>query len=225
MDRLNGKRMESFRRVQEFMQERQADFADSELALDLSGKLNNLVTELRRYDLTQSTGHKSAMAGAVGQKSVREKLREMINAINRTARALARQYPDAPARFSMPANYSDKDLLATAQSFIEQAEPLAADFIRFKLPPDFMTQLQGLVNTFEELATDRERAGSKRRVANSAIGDAIAEGLEIVGQLDVLVRNRYLGDKQSLMAWSIARRVGRPARARVASGNETSEEE
>ncbi|MGB7923671.1 MAG: hypothetical protein WCF57_10545, partial [Pyrinomonadaceae bacterium] len=134
-----------------------------------------------------------------------------LEAISRTAAslALAGTTPGLEDRFRMPRGNNDQALINSARAFAQDAAPIAARFIDFGLPQDFIASLNTAITEFEQ-AINRQNTGRDTHVAaTSAIDDALERGIKIVGQLDAIVRNKYADDKPQLAAWQSASHVER----------------
>ena len=138
-----------------------------------------------------------------------------MEAINRTARALALSSPGLDKRFSFPRGNNDQALLTTARSFLANAAPLKAEFLRNELPADFLERLAARIQSFEQNIAVQNQSRGARVTATSAIKNVVARGLNVLRQLDAVVRNKFAADPATLAAWESAshiERASRPAR-------------
>ncbi|MFN0121223.1 MAG: hypothetical protein ACKV2V_12055 [Blastocatellia bacterium] len=216
--------LDQFRRVLTFVEERRNDFIDSETARNLFTRLGDLHEDLRRRQKTLSQERETQTTDTTKRGELRTQLRDALAAISRTAQALKRRQMELPGRFTLPRKYNDQELLATAELFLAQAEPLAAEFIAYRMPADFVASLRGMITRFEASLADIDRVRARRRETLTDTEDAINEGMDIVRDLDALIRNQYAGDKGALESWAFTRRINRPrAHATTATTEEKQE--
>lgn len=211
MDDRERLRFEMFSRVNEFGAAHGEAFAARSLGKELLGEVAAVVAELGEHAATQVSGGSSAKQGTASKAAARAALREDLEAINHTARAMgvgAKAGVGAAGvgeKFRLPRGNSDQTLLATARSFATDAEPLKAEFIRYEMPADFLEDLAADIASFES-ATSGQNSGLENQVsATAAIDEAIERGMKAVRQLDSVMRNKFRGDAPTLAAWERAR--------------------
>jgi hypothetical protein len=176
--------------------------------------LGALVTELQGHVGEQDSGRRVAKQGSSSKAVAREKLRESLSAISRTARTMAMDTPGLAEAFQMPAR-NDAALAGAARAFLTNATPLKASFLRNEMPADFLDQLQANLSGFET-TTGSQNLGTEQHVAATAlIEDLLARGQKIVKQLDTLIHNKFRADPALLAAWDSASHVERPSRPKV----------
>src|SRR6185436_12792194 len=93
----------------------------------------------------------------------RAALRERMEGIVRTARALGDEVPGIQDKFRMPRGSNDRDLINAARAFKSDAEPLKAHFIAHEMPADFLDELQEDIDDFESAMSNRCREPRRRR--------------------------------------------------------------
>jgi hypothetical protein len=137
----------------------------------------------------------------------REALRDDLDAIVRTARAMALDMPGLDDKFRTPRETSDQAVLNAARAFARDAAPLAGDFIQYDMPEDFLADLEKSISDFEEAIRDHEAGKDTHVAATAGIEAAIDAGLDAVRRLDAIVPNRLRNDPATLALWERARRV------------------
>lgn len=171
------------------------------------------VTQLADFAATEVSGRLSTREGTTSRTMAREALKADLDAIVRTARAMAVTMPGIDAKFPMP-HGSDQHLLNGARAFARDAAPLAKSFVEYYLPEDFLTHLHTDIANFESATRAQENGKGIKAVAIAAIEAAIEAALQAVLQLDAFVPNKLRADPTTLAQWELARRVDRPVRAR-----------
>ncbi len=204
---------EAFVRVDGFGESRSALFAAGSRGRELFAELKGIIAETVEQGQTQASQRSAAAQGTAGRNAARKTLRASMEAINRTARALAFETPGFDKRFSLPRGNNDQALLTTARSFLTEAEPSKADFIRNELPADFLDTLSTRIQSMGQHMAAQNRSLGARVTATSAIESAVARGLAVLRQLDVVVRNKFAADPATLAAWESASHIERASRA------------
>jgi hypothetical protein len=199
-------------RVRDFGAVEAASFSATTLGGELFAQVGAAATELAAHVARRISGSSDARQGTASKAVAREALRAALEMIRRTARAMSVTMPGLDAKFRIPRNMTDQELLSTAQAFALDAAPLKADLIRYALPANFLGDLDGHIDAFAS-AINIQHAGRGRQVsATAGIDDALARALSAVRQLDAIVRNTFQDDPQRLAAWESARHVQRSAR-------------
>jgi hypothetical protein len=139
-------------------------------------------------------------------------LRVQVEAVRRTARALALDEPGFDQKFRLPRGNNAAHLLTASRSFAQLATDRASDFAAHGLSAAFLDDLALCIDRFEKALRDRSASRSARVGANASLKASIEAGLRAVRRLDAVVPN-VLGDNpKAIAAWRTARRVGRTVR-------------
>jgi hypothetical protein len=212
MDTLTVRRFEMLKQVKDFGLAHSASFPAGSLGKELFDSLAQLITNLDGHGATQISSRGAAQTSAAQKATLREELRDSLAAINRTARVLAVDSPGFEAKFRMPRNVTDQQLLIAARAFVLDATPLKDDFLKHELPADFLDQLSRLITTFEQASSQKSAAVGAHVATRLTIDETVANGLQTVRQLDAIVRNKFNGDPILLSAWVRASHVARRSR-------------
>ena len=102
------------KRVRDFGAANAAAFAEGSFGRELFAAITQVVTELDDLTTNHTTGRGAAQSIAATKAATRENLRELIAALNRTARALAF---NTPGQFRLPRVASDQALLNAVRAF------------------------------------------------------------------------------------------------------------
>lgn len=207
MNSLDTKRYEMLVRVRDFGVANEALFPSSSLGGQSFVAVAGAVSALNEHAATHMSGRGSAREGTVSKAVAREALRDDLEAIMRTARAMALDTPGVDDKFRLPRGSGDQMILNTARAFLRDAGPLSADFVKHDMPDDFLADLQSDIEAFEEAIRDHETGKDTHVAARAAIEGAIDAGLDAVRRLDAIVPNRLRNDSKALASWERARRV------------------
>ncbi len=207
MNSYDTRRFEMLARVREFGDAHRELFPAGSRCADLMTTVEAAVEEISAQFTAQQAGSGVARTGASNRAALRERVRERLNAMRRSAREIAIELPGVDGQFRFPRSNGDQALIGAARSFVERAGPLRPQFSRQMLDADFFAALEFDVEAFEQALSDQRRGRDTRTTATVAIAGAIDRGAKSVRSLDTLILNRYGGEQTVLAAWRSARRV------------------
>jgi hypothetical protein len=204
-------------RVQGFGETRANDFAPNSLGKQLFASLGVIIIEIDGYAASEVSGIGEALGGTETRRQAREELRADLEAIARTARAMASDVPGLEDKFRLPRNTNDQHLLAAARAFAVDAVPLKVQFIAHELPTDFLEDLNADIAALEAAIANQASGRGSHVSARAAIDDAIERADEIVRKLDAIVKNKYANNPAVLAEWLSASHTERAPRRRKAA--------
>ena len=204
MNDSENRRRQTFGRVQQFFLAHDSDFDSSSKGKTLSTTLAAIITELDGHAQAEASGMANQRQGTATRALARSALRDALEAINRTARAMADEVPGLNDKFRMPAAGNDQILLTAARAFGAEAEPLASQFIAHELPANFLADLDADIATLEAAINDQAQGTADHAAMNDAIDDAIDRGVTVVRKLDAIVKNKYANNPAVLGEWASA---------------------
>ncbi|MFN0119894.1 MAG: hypothetical protein ACKV2V_05270 [Blastocatellia bacterium] len=207
MTKVEIRRLEMYRRVQEFGESCQNDFAVESQCRKMFRDLAEVVARLSEGSQRQSRVGNHATAAVAGKRAARAELLETMKSIQATSVTIARTHPGLDSQFAMPRQSSDEILLAAANGFAVAVEPLAAEFIALEMPEDFVSILRSQIDNFAAMMKQGSTAFTKRRGATKSIAADTAEGLRLVRLLEPAIRNKYKGNRVIMEQWEMASRV------------------
>ena len=211
MNDLDTRRYEMFVRVREFGAAHAAQFPAHTLGGELFARLNTIVNELDEHASEQVSGISSAQQSTTSKASARDELRQDLEAITRTARAMALSSPGLEDKFRAPRKSSDQVFLSVARAFAADVEPLKAEFVRRGMPANFVEDLQTDIGQFEAAIQRQIQNRGAHVAATAAIDENIERGTDTTRELDAIVRNTFAADPATIAAWSSASHIIRPA--------------
>lgn len=210
-DREN-RRYQMFARVRDFCREHMADFDPTSLAVQLFTALSAIITALASHAESQASSRGAAKQGTTSREQARQALRDDLEAINRTARAMADDVPGLDDKFRLPAHGNDQNLLHSARAFLADAEPFKVQFIAHELPADFLEDLRADITALEAAISEQESGVGQRLVAGVSIDETIDNGAAIVRKLDAIMQNKYFNNRAVLAEWTRASHTERDPR-------------
>jgi len=190
-------------RVRDFGENYGDLFAASTLAGKQFAAVAASVRELRDFAVDKRS---TARHGVLSRVAARKALLKRIDAVRRTASAMAADVPDLENTFRMPAR-TDAALLTAGHQFLRDAAPLEAQFILHGLPPTFLANLRQLVDQFEASVAQWNAARGNNAGARKNIETALKRGVAALRKLDAIVPNQLEDQPGMLANWKLERRV------------------
>jgi hypothetical protein len=213
-DRRTG---DMFERVREFFAIRADSVTPKSRAEELLAALDEVIKDVNTHAAAQTSGKAAAQSGTQSKGAAREALIETLEAMRRTARAIALDNPAFVNNFRLPrGRLNDQELLAIARSFAADAAPVKDEFIHYDMPADFLEDLNADIESFEQACGAQNRSTDAHIAATAALSAALERGLNIVRQLDAIVRNKFRDDRATLAAWTSARHIERAPKRKSA---------
>lgn len=201
--------LDMLRRVRQHGQQRAAAFPALSRGHELYAVVGTSAVNMEKFSAEQAA-HANAYSEKTAQKNVAdEALHDLMRAVNRTARSMSRSLPGVEERFGLPSNKDGETWLAFARSFSTDAVPLADEFVRRGMAPNFVDDLKGRILAVEQAAAGQAQAWAARVEATAGLAEAARQGLEAVRELDTVLRNIYGDNETELTAWKSASRVER----------------
>lgn len=203
------RRVEMFIRIRQFGTDNAADFPAGSIGAAQFAVIDGVLGETEQFAGEQAVGSGDARQLFVTKDTARENLRDDIYEISRTARSMEYQFDGISAKFRMPRNRNDQDLLAAARAFYAESEQYDADFQEYGLDIKFRNNLQAAIDTFENSLEPTGTAIDEQVAATANIGEAIRRGMVARRILEGVVKNKYRNSVGKLAAWLSASHIER----------------
>lgn len=212
MNSIETRTYEMFLRVQEFGANPPAQVSANAYAGELFTNLRQIVKQLDTQTAAKSTGARAVKESVAGKEVARTKLHAKLEAISRTARAMAAATPGAADKFSVPNRLKDQELLSLARAFAVDAPPFKPEFVKRGLPASFIEDLSEAVEQFEQTVDRKIQSTETRVISTAAVKELMRAGVAVVRELNPMMLNILADDAAALTAWEGASRVERAAR-------------
>jgi len=160
--------------------------------------------QLEAHAAAQTSGKSASKEGSKLKAAARVALQDDLEAISRTARAMAITTPGLEDKFRLPRNIGDQALLAAARSFAQDAVPLKAEFIRRGLSASFLDDLNAGIAALEASIDHKAQKRGTHVAATAALDQTTEDGINVVRELDAIVRNIFRHDSAVLAEWTSA---------------------
>ncbi|HMF28392.1 MAG TPA: hypothetical protein VKE42_06440, partial [Candidatus Cybelea sp.] len=141
--------IERAERVDEFHEIHRDDFQPGTLADRMFATIHEALVRCREHAALQASGHHAAMEGTSSKREALDDLRDQMDAISRTARALALDDAGLDDKFRMPVGRSEHDVVSGARAFLKDAKPMEQSFLDHDMPKSFLSDLQGAIDAFD----------------------------------------------------------------------------
>jgi len=204
MRTLETRRYAMFTRVRDFGEAHRDLFPESSEGGQTFATIGAVVARLAAHTRAKLSGTHD---GRQAKGASREALRERLDAVARTARAIAEKTPGFDDAFHLPRKQDDESLLLACPMFVEEAEAKKERLVGHGLSETFVTDLKVLVDQFEQAVRSVSAAKERTKVARKGIAAAQRDGLAAIRQLDVIVVNQLEHDPEALDHWREVRRI------------------
>lgn len=201
---------EIFTKIGEFAAHHAGHFPSDGFAATLFTELAGITRELDAHAAAEFSHSGGGRLKQAVKNDSRDMLENRLRAIARTARAIAVVIPNFERNFDFPAHPADRELIDLARSFADAAAPYAAEFVKFSMPTDFLDRLAAETAAFAEALSEKRLVRTAKSESVNAIDTAVERGLNIVRQLDAIVRNTF-PDDATITEW---KRASRPERTK-----------
>jgi hypothetical protein len=212
MNNNQTRRLAMLGRVINFRTSHAGDFIDGTTAAELLNTVAAAEEDATNAGTTQSSADGESRAGTATKAELYDSLLEDLRAISATAKPMSKSIPGLDEKFRVPRSISQANIITAARAFLKDATPLAAEFIKYELPADFVTDLENDIKAYDLAADDQGTGLGKRVGATRTLSEAISDGCEAVRDLDPLMKNKYKSDAATLAEWFTASHVERAAR-------------
>lgn len=210
-------RYDMFIRVIQFLRDNASALTSAIIAAQLA-ILIATVDRLQELLGEQQTGFGDARFEFNDKGTARENLHALLTLIAETTHSMVYQFPGIDLKFRMPRNNGDAELLGKARSFLTEATPLAENFEFYGMEEGFITELETLIDVFEQSLEPPGAAIDAHVEATTEIGEKIREGMIAVRTVNAPVKNTFRNDAGKLAAWLSASHVERVPKKKKGGG-------
>ncbi|MDT5270509.1 MAG: hypothetical protein QOH49_2695 [Acidobacteriota bacterium] len=198
--------------VRQYILTRIAAFPANSRGRELYDTVDTCIKNMGRHSTSQAMHAHGAKEKTAQMQAADDALRDLMEAISRTARSMSRSMPGMEEKFRLPSGKVMQTWLATARAFATDAEPLAEEFVRRGMAPDFIDDLKARILAVEQFLEGRAQQSAERVASTASVAEAAEQGFEAVRELDPIVRNIYAGNDAEMAAWVSASHVERAPR-------------
>lgn len=221
MDKNHRYKYEMLGRTRDYGKARRELFPESSTGGKLFARVAAAVAAVDAHLKDRVLGRAEARrVKAATRSAVYKYMKTLAQAARRIGREEAEVNP-----FRLPRSRTLTTELATARAFLEAAAARQEQFQYFALPATFISDFSALVDDLQRLVDLRQNSKTVRGSAQAGIRESIADGLDAVHDLDVVVGVVTEQDPVAWAAWRSARRIEgqRSGPSRSRSGGTTDE--
>lgn len=174
--------------------------------------VDSVIANLAAQVADEESGRGAALTGTASRENAREDLRDLVEAIVRTARAIGEGKPGFDEAYRMPRQGSDRELVDLALGIAQIAAPNKADFIAHAMPADFLEDLDEAIAALQKTMTDQSKGKAAVKSSGVSIDDTVARGMVYRRQMNAVVRNFYRDNPAVLAQWETAYHIERASK-------------
>ncbi|MGB9180606.1 MAG: hypothetical protein WCB68_15335 [Pyrinomonadaceae bacterium] len=207
-----NRRQDMYQRVLEFDATHKNAFTQASKGTQLFNALRTEVAGVKSHAAKQVSGRAGARQGTEMRENARQALYQRLRAINLTAHSMAFEIPGLDDKFRMPRGSGDQALLSAARASAQDALPYKAQFIEYEMPATFLEDLASEIAAFEATVSTQQQSKQASVSSTFSLADSTGKCMNIVRQLDAIVRNRFTDDPATLAEWTSATHIERAPR-------------
>ena len=213
MNNRTTARSDRFKRIIAFRDARAAQFPAGSKAAEEFGLVETAIADMETADQQQAGGKQTIKGGTTSKSVLLDALRLDMRNIARTAQSIADKEgnPGFVENYRLPNSPGENVLLTAARLFKTNATPVAAKFVAYDLPADFLTHLGDDITAIENANKQQDTGLDEQTGGTGAIDVATGSGLAAADQLDTIMQNKFSRDAETLRAWNSANHTERAA--------------
>ena len=195
------RQLDRFKRSLDFMQKHAKDFSPDSQAIQTQNQLQDVIA---RAESNTSENNPSKPGRRVYQSdklAALNSLRAELGRISRTAMLIAARDESFDNTFQMPDKRRKDELANAARHFLEEFPKVSAKFKNFEMGENDVQKLKNALETYEQAQAVPAAKPARQQRTASAPNPTIAQGIDLVDALDVIMDNKYNEDPQTLDAW------------------------
>jgi hypothetical protein len=196
-------------RVGDFFATRETDFAAIEVAVAkialLRQKTANFARQLEAQIAGSGTSKQKTEQSDLQFDELKDAMRDIVN----FATAMARDIDGLENKFRMPRSSGKRNMIASARVFAVDAQTFSTDFKSYGMPTGFIDNLTAKANALEQSMSGSNSAKENRVGATTELGTNSKDIVDLIRQLDPIVRMIYRNDPANLAAWTFASHIQR----------------
>ena len=206
MEDRHHRRREMFLRLKAFANNH-TDIPATTVWPQVVTELDSVNADLAEQVAAEESGHSVKRTGTATRDDAREDLRDLAEAIVRTARAVDETKSGFADGYRAPSQLSDRGLLDLAIGIARIAEPHKADFLSHGMPPDFLEDLAARIAKLQQTMTDQSEGKAGVKSAGVEIEETMDQGMSVRRRMDAVARNVYRDNAAVLAEWETASHI------------------
>jgi len=206
MEDRHHRRREMFLRMKAFANNH-TDIPATTVWPQLVTELDSVNNDLAEQVAAEESGHSVKRTGTASRDDAREDLKDLVEAIVRTARAIDETKPGFADGYRAPSQLSDRGLVDLAIGIARIAPPHKADYLSHGMTPDFLEDLDAAIAKLQQTMTDQSEGKAGVKSAGVEIDETMDQGMSVRRRMDAVVRNVYRDNAAVLAEWETASHI------------------
>lgn len=175
---------------------------------EMKGELTTATETLSDLGADKVTKTGAARDSTIHRGDARDNLTTLMQAITDMWRRVAPKLGGDVNKFRMPRG-GDQDILATAESYADQVEPIKLEFSKRGFPADFVETLRAAITAFAETVNESDTARRERVGSTAALEAPVKTCKTLIGDFDPIVKMHFRDDPRVLAEWLVASHIER----------------
>ena len=198
------RQLDRFKRSLDFMEKRAKDFAPGAQALEVRDQLKEVIARAES-NASEPAPTKTGRRVYRSDKLVAlNALRGELTRVSRTAALIEARDESFDNSFQMPDKRRKDQLAKAARHFIEEYPKVSAKFAAFELHQDDVDKLKNALEAYEQVQAQPAAKPARAPRTPAAPNPTIAQGMELVEALDIIMKNKYDDDDEVKADWAAA---------------------
>lgn len=195
------RQLDRFKRSLEWMQKHGKNFSPDSEAMNTTNQLKDIVA-LAESNVPESGATKSGRRVYRSDKLMAlNALRTELGRISRTAALVASKDESFNNVFAMPDKRRKNELAQAARHFIEEFPKVSDKFKGFEMNSDSLDKLKSALAVYDQVQATPATKPERQTRTPAAPNPTIAQGIELVDALDVILGNKYSENSEVLDEW------------------------
>ena len=183
------------------------------LFTQLNAQLVQLMLDVNEIAANEEASDGAAREATATREAARDALRDELEAINRTARAIAATRPGFADQFQVPPGDNDGELINAGLAFAQNATPDVAAFVSYGMGANFIDDLRADVAALQAAIAGQTERIADRKAAGVQLDEKFDEMMVLRRHLDALYKNVHQDDAAILSQWTSAKHITRRTRS------------
>lgn len=198
------RQLDRFKRCLDFMQKHAKDFSPESEAIKTTDQLKDVMVRAES-DIPENDQTKGGRRVYRSDKlTALNALRAELGRISRTASLVASKDNTFDNTFKMPDKRRKDELAAAARHFIEEFPKVSDKFEGFEMNADSLDKLKSALEAYEQVQATPSAKPERQPRTPTSPNPIIAQGIELVDALDVMIGNKYNEKTEVFAAWKEA---------------------
>lgn len=195
------RQIDRFKRSLEFMKNHQKDFSPNSQAIETQKLLKDVIDRAESNVSETSATKPDRRVYNSDKLTALNNLRAELGRISRTASLIASKDESFDNTFQMPDKRRKNDLAEAARHFIQEFPKVSDKFKSFEMDKNNVEKLKSALENYEQSQIVPEVKPERGPRKTTTPNPIVAQGVELVDALDVIMDNKYNENSDVLNQW------------------------